>query len=408
MGLYAYQAKTLDGKLVKGEVDANSEVEARVKIRAQRVIPIKVVVKGAARSQGSTDLMTMFGIQPTVKTKDLQVFTRQFATMISSGIPIVQCLDILYHQSTSAPLRETVMKVKANVESGKRLAESLDGFPRVFDRLYVSLVRAGEEAGALDTILSRLAGYIEKAVKLKNKVKGAMWYPVGVLIFSLIIITGLLIFVVPKFEKLFKGVGQELPGPTILVIELSHIVQNYFLYLLVATVLGITLLVRYYNTAEGRRTIDSFVIGIPIFGAVIQKGAIARFSRTFSTMLSCGVGILESLEISARVVGNAVIESSVLRARAGISEGKSITTPLLREKYIPPMLVQMMGVGEATGRLDAMLAKVADFYEEEVDYAVDSMTSILEPLMMVILGGLIAVLVLAMYLPVFNLAGAVG
>lgn len=403
MAAFVYQGKTAQGKIIKGQIDAASENEARVLLRAQRIIPIKVVSKeggpgAVVKAVSGTSLKT--------KPKDLQIFSRQFATMINSGIPIVQALDILYRQTASPGLRACLKQVKEKVEGGQRLSSSIEGYPRIFDRLYVSLVQAGEEGGVLDTILNRLAAYIEKNNKLVGKVKGAMWYPAAIMAVAAMVITGLMVFVIPKFEKIFTSMNQQLPAMTQTVIDLSHFFVNNFIFIVVGVVASIYGLIQYYRSAGGRITIDRIAIRAPIFGPLIQKSAIARFTRTMSTMLGCGVGILESLQICSNVVGNNVIERALLRCRQSISEGKSITQPLAQEPFIPSMVTQMIGVGEATGNLDTMLSKIADFYEEEVDAAVEALTSLMEPLMMVLLGGIIAVLVIAMYLPIFNLAGA--
>jgi type IV pilus assembly protein PilC len=407
MSLFLYQGKTSQGRLIRGQLEASSEMEARVKLRAQRVIPIKVVEKRAKKEGEGFDINNIFKTEPSVKAKDLQIFTRQFATLINSGIPIVQSIDILGAQTSSPALKKVLIKVKANVEGGKRLGESIEGWPLIFDRLYVSLVKAGEEGGVLDVILNRLAAYIEKAGKLKSKIVGAMWYPAGVLIVAGLVVSGLLVFVIPKFETIFANGGQKLPALTQLLIDISHSFKKVFLVLVVSVVVIVYLFKRYYRTEQGRVNIDSILIQAPLFGPLIQKSSVARFTRTMSTMLSSGVAIMDSLEICANVVGNAVVERAIRKAKVAISEGKSITQPLSQEPFIPQMVVQMIGVGETTGTLDTMLGKIADFYEEEVDSAVGALTSVMEPIMMVFLGSIIAVVVIGMYLPIFNLAGAV-
>ncbi len=407
MKSFSYKGKMISGKTISGDLEAANEIEARVKLRAQKIIPIKVSEKGKTSDFGR-EVFEFLGLEPKAKSKDLQVFTRQFATLINSGVPIVQSLDILTQQTTSPVLKKVLQSVKTNVENGKRLGDSMDGWPKVFDRLYMSLVRAGEEGGVLDTILNRLAAYIEKSVKLKNKVVGALWYPAGIMVVAVAVIAVLLVYVIPKFEAIFKSANQELPTPTQIVIEVSHFLQAHLIGMILSLFFSIVALNRFYATKRGRRLFDAIFIQIPIFGTLIQKAGIARFSRTMSTMLSSGVGILDSLEISSNVVGNNVLEVAILRAKTAISEGKSIAQPLSREPFIPPMVSQMIGIGETTGALDTMFGKIADFYEEEVDAAVDAMTSIMEPLMMVILGTIIAGLVIAMYLPIFQLAGAAG
>ncbi|MCC6276544.1 MAG: type II secretion system F family protein [Oligoflexia bacterium] len=409
MKAYVFQGKTSNGRSIKGQIEASSETEARVKLRAQRIIPLKVVEKGSpgATSTGGNSIFAWFGLEPKVKTKELQVFTRQFATMINSGIPIVQAIDLLAGQISDRALKIALGSIRSKLEGGQRLADSMEGWPKIFDRLYVSLVRAGEEGGVLDTILQRLAAYIEKSVKLKGKITGALWYPAGILFVSMIVVTLLLTFVIPKFESLFKGAGRELPALTQMVVNASHFLRDHYIIVL-GTIAGIIFAVkRFYDSKEGRRICDTVFLQIPVMGSLIQKGAIARFTRTMSTMLGCGVGILDALDICSNVVGNYVLEQAILRSKVAIGEGRSITQPLSQEPYIPTMVVQMIGVGEATGTMDTMMGKIADFYEDEVDYAVGALTSIMEPLMMVFLGGIIAVLVIAMYLPIFDLAGSV-
>lgn len=406
MRTFVFHGQNPIGKIINGEIDASNEVEARIKLRAQKINPIKISEKGApsAVQTGSFDVLKRFGVTPKVKAKDLQVFTRQFATMISSGIPIVQSLEILRIQSSSPILREAVFRVKSQVESGKRLADSMESYPTVFNHLYVSMVRAGEEAGALDTILNRLAQYIEKSVKIRNKITGALWYPMLVMLLAFVVMGVILVYVIPKFENLFKSVGAELPLPTQYVIALSHFMVGNMLLILLGLGVLIFSLVRYYATAAGRFQLDMMLLEIPILGDLIQKGSIARFARTLSTMLSSGVGIMDGLDISANVVDNAVMERAIMRAKKGVAEGKTIVQPFMTERSIPPMLTQMIGVGEASGSLDTLLSKAADFYEEEVDYAVESMTSVLGPILVVFLGGLVGMLLIAMYLPIFNLS----
>ncbi len=403
MPMFTYQAKSLDGKLIKGHIDAATDSEARIKLRAQRLIPLKVGMYERRNYFQSLD-----NFRSRVSSKDLQIFTRQFATLVNSGIPIVQSIDILAGATKNAMLAAALKKIKEDIEGGKKLAEAIQQHSRIFDRLYINLLRAGEESGSLDTILERLAAYIEKSVKIKNKVMGALYYPAGILVVAFIVIWVILTFVIPKFEDLFKSSGQEIPWLTQQVVGLSHFLRDYW-YLVFGIIFGtIWFCVSYYRTDAGKAKFDRLFIYAPLFGPLIQKSAIARFSRTFSTMISCGVPILDGLDISARVVGNAVLERTFLAAKDIIAQGKSIVLPLAQEPLVPDMVVQMIGVGEQTGALDTMLGKIADFYEEEVDYAVTALTSMIEPIMMVFLGGIIAVLVVAMYLPIFNLASASG
>lgn len=402
MAKFNFQAKGMGGKTVKGEIDAVSIVEARVKLRSQRLIPVKVTentkIKGPKEPKGGG----------TVDPKELQIFTRQFSTLINSGIPIVQSLAILNGAVQSLNLKAALTKIRADVETGTRLGDALKPFPKIFDNLYVNLVKAGEESGALDGILNRLAVYIEKSVKIRSKVKGAMFYPIAILCVSFLVITGILLFVIPKFEEMFKASNQKLPALTEMVVAASHFVGSYW-YLVFGGAFALGFGAKaYYESPNGKKQCDKVFIRLPFLGDIIQKAAIARFTRTLSTMLSSGVSMIDALDIAGKTIGNSVMEGTVFQAIAVVQEGKSMTVAFSKDPFYPDMVVQMIGVGEQTGALDTMLGKIADFYEEEVDYAVTAMTSILEPLMMVFLGGIIAVLVVAMYLPIFNLAGSVS
>ncbi len=402
MPVYVFQAKIPGGKVVKGEVNAASETEARVKIRAQNLVPVRLVVKGQKAASNAAG-----GFSGSVSSKDLQVMTRQFATLINSGIPVVQSLEILSDGSKNQLLKKTLRKIRDDISQGRRLGEAMTPHRKVFDKLYVNLVKAGEEGGILDTILNRLAIYIEKAEKIKSKIKGAMFYPIGVLFVSAIVISVIMVFVIPKFEELFKSSGRELPGLTQLVIEMSQFCRDYWYMMIGGVIAAVFAFKQFYSTPSGKAFMDEIFIRMPIVGNIIQKSEVARFSRTLSTLLSSGVALLDALDIAAESVGNAVVERTIKQAKAVISEGKSIVIPFSKNPYMPDMVVQMIGVGEQTGSLDSMLAKVADFYEEEVDYAVGAATTMIEPLMMVFLGGTIAFLVIAMYLPIFDLANTV-
>ncbi len=397
MPTYSFEAKIPGGKTIKGQVNAPTEVEARVKLRAQKLIPVRIFIKGQKDNSNKQ--------AGKVKGKELQAFTRQFATLINSGIPVVQGLEILSDGIANPNLKLALDKTKAQISQGRKLADAMSDHPKVFDKLFVNLVKAGEEGGVLDTILERLAIYIEKAEKIKNKVKGAMFYPISIVVVAALVVTAILYFVIPQFESLFAEAGQELPELTQMVIAISHFLRDYWYILFGSIFAALFVLRQYYATVSGKYNIDFFLIKSPIIGNVIQKSEIARFSRTLSTLLASGVALLNSLEISANAVGNAVIEKTLKECKGVIAEGKSIVTPLAKNPYIPDMVVQMIGVGEQTGALDIMLEKIADFYEEEVDYAVSSATTLIEPIMMVVLGGIIAFIVVAMYLPVFNLAG---
>ncbi len=404
MPTYVFQAKTPDGKFVKGELEAASEAEARVKLRAQKMVPLQVVGKGLEKKPAAGAGL----LKDSVSPKDLQVFTRQFAVLVSAGVPIVQSLEAMITGSRSAAMGRAVEKVVDEIEKGRRLADSMALVPDVFDRMYVNLVRAGEEGGVLDSVLNRLAEYIEKSVALRGKILGALWYPAAVLVVAFGVIAGIMIFVIPSFVDLFKNAGQELPALTKMVMALSQaFVTNWFF--ICAAVIGIPFgLISYYKTADGKKTLDPIMIELPVFGTLIQRGAIARMSRTLATLLSAGVRILDSLDIASATAGNYVIEKAIIDARESVSRGKSLTEPLRQVRHIPTMVVQMIAVGESTGNLDTMLGKIADFYEAEVEAAAEALTSLIEPLLMVFLGGIIAVIVIAMYLPIFNMASVVA
>src|SRR5436305_2775775 len=400
MPVWVWEGKTKTGEVRRGEVEAPDEASVQQRLRAMALANVKIKKKPM---QLSFKLPGIGGISQ----KDLVIFTRQFATMIDAGLPLVQCLDILASQLDNMAFREVLSKVKAKVESGSTLADALGDHPKVFDTLYVQLVAAGEIGGILDTILNRLAQYIEKNEKLKSKVKGAMVYPVVVLVVAVGVTAVLLLKVTPVFEKMFKDFGGAMPAPTQIVIDLSKWLQNYIGYLvafIIAAVIGFRAWVTW---PKGRVQWDSFVIRTPIFGPLVRKVAVARFTRTLGTMLSSGVPILDALEVVAKTAGNAVVEKAIRYTREKIAEGKTIVQPLAETNVFPPMVVQMIGVGEATGAMDQMLTKIADFYDDEVDAAVAALTSLIEPVMMVFLGGVVGGFLVAMYLPIFSIAGAV-
>ena len=404
MPKYVFEAKGPNGKGFRGEIEAGSENEARVKLRAQRLMPTKIVATaGQVKKAGGGG----FGAGK-VSSKDLQIFTRQLSTLLSSGVPIMQSMETLADGSRSPGLTFALKDIADQVSKGKRFGEALAGHPKIFDRFYVNMVIAGEESGNLDQILNRLAVYIEKSVKIQGKIKGAMAYPAAIIAIAFLVVTGLLVFVIPKFKDLFTSSGQELPALTKLVVAMSEFVQAQW-YVLIGGIFAIFYSFNTYRKTEaGKQALDAILIDVPFMGDLMKKGAVARFTRTLSTLLGSGVGIMEALDIASKVVGNYVIERAILRAKDAITEGKSLTVPLGKEKYIPHMVTQMIGVGEQTGALDVMLGKVADFYEDEVDVAVGALTSVLEPMMMVVLGGIVAFFVIAMYLPIFNMASGAG
>lgn len=399
MAVYVWEGRTRQGTIKKGIMEAANDQAVMAQLRAQMILPLSVKAK-------PKDLLEFVPwLQKGVSIRDLVVFTRQFATMIDAGLPLVQCLDILAEQQPNKKFKEVLKQVKADVEQGSTFADALAKHKKPFDDLYVNLVRAGEIGGILDTILNRLAIHLEKADALRRKVKGAMVYPISVMVVAIGVLVLLLVKVIPVFEKMFNDFGGALPGPTQMVVNISHFMQHYiafFLVGLVATAMAF---------AQARARIPSFryqtdaiFLKLPIFGPLLRKVAVARFSRTMGTMLASGVPILDALDIVARTAGNKVIEASLLKTRVAISEGKTIAEPLQETGVFPSMVVQMINVGEQTGAMDTMLGKIADFYDDEVDAAVEALTSLLEPLMMVFLGGSVGSILIAMYLPIFKIA----
>ncbi len=397
---FVWEGKTRTGEVKKGEMEASDADQVHSRLRQMQITPSKVKKKPA---QLSFKLPGVGG----VSKKDLVVFTRQFSTMIDAGLPLVQCMDILASQSANPTFRDVLFKVKAKVEQGSTFADALKDHPKVFDELYVQLVAAGEIGGILDTILNRLGQYIEKAQKLKSKVKGAMVYPIIVLTVAVGITIVLLLFVTPVFAKMFKDFGSALPAPTQFVVDLSAWLQHNGIYLLISVIAAVFGFRAFHRNPKGREMWDAFVLKTPLFGPVVRKTAVARFCRTLGTMISSGVPILDALEVTAKTAGNRTVEHAIRHARTQIAEGKTITQPLAETQVFPSMVVQMIGVGEATGAMDAMLSKIADFYDEEVDASVGALTSAIEPIMLVFLGGVVGGFLIAMYLPIFMLAGAV-
>lgn len=394
---YTWTAKTRTGEEKTGEMEAADAESVNARIRQMGMQPVKVKKKPAEIN------IKIPGLGGVTK-KDLVVFTRQFSTMIDAGLPLVQGLDILAAQMDNPEFRKVLKQVKEKVETGSTFADALSEHPKVFDTLYVQLVRAGELGGILDTILQRLAGYIEKAEKLKSKVKGAMTYPSIVLVVAIGCVAILLLFVTPTFEKMFKDFGGTMPGPTQMIIDLSHWLQKWIGWMILGTIVFVIAFVQVIKTKKGRSIFDKTMLALPILGPVLRKVAVARFTRTLGTMMSSGVPILDSLEVTSRTAGNTVVEGAVRFVRDKISEGRTIAEPLAQTRVFPPMVVQMIGVGEATGAMDTMLNKIADFYDEEVDNAVAALTAMIEPFMMVFLGGIVGFFLIAMYLPIFSMA----
>ena len=401
MPVYRWSGVNRAGKKVKGEMEAPDEEAVRLVLRRQRIEPTKV-------KQAPKDIFENVSfLKPKITEKDIVLFTRQFATMIDAGLPLVQCLDILANQTDNRTFKQMLKQIKSDVESGSTFADALKKHPKTFDELFVNLIAAGEVGGILDTILNRLAAYIEKAMKLKKKVKGAMVYPSVVLVVAVAVVAVLLLFVIPIFKKMFEDMGGGLPAPTQIVIDISEWVQSYILFIVAVVVAFFIAFNRFYATRKGRALMDDLILRVPVIGDLIRKVAVARFTRTLGTMIQSGVPLLDGLDIVARTAGNKTVEAAILKTRASIAEGRTIADPLSESGVFPSMVVQMIAVGESTGALVAMLTKIADFYDEEVDAAVEALTSLIEPFLMIFLGGTIGGLVIAMYLPIFKLAGTV-
>jgi len=404
MPIYRWQGVSPKGEALKGEMEATSREAVIIRLRTQRIQPDPSRIKEKGKGLDYEIPMPTFG--SPVKARDVVVFTRQFATMIDAGLPIVQCLQILAAQTDSAPFRKVISAIKDDVESGMTLAEAFRKHPKVFTDLYTSMVQAGEIGGILDTILTRLAAYLEKAAKLKSKIKGAMIYPSCIVAAAVIVTAVLLIWVIPVFAEVFESFGHSLPAPTQFVINLSNFTIEHIWYLMAVPIVAGFALRYAYKTPAGRLWIDRGLLRVPIFGQLIRKSAVARFTRTLGTLVSSGVPILDALAITARTAGNKVVEQAIMMARTSISTGRTIAEPLVESKVFPPMVCQMISVGETTGALDSMLQKIADFYEDEVDNTVANLMSLLEPAVILFLGVVIGGLVISMYLPIFRL-GAV-
>ena len=400
MATFAYTGRARGGQTVNGEfmadtVDAAVQALRREQILVTQITPVKEkAAKGPGRLRSKS-----------VSAKDLAVFTRQFSVMIGAGLPLVQCLEILGTQAEDKNFGAVILATRGDVEAGASLADAMKKHSKAFDSLFTNMIAAGEAGGILDAILKRLATYIEKNVKLKGQVKSAMIYPSAVIIIATVVVTAILWKVIPTFATLFAGLGADLPLPTRIVIALSNALVRYMPIIIVAVIAAVFGIRAYYATEGGRRVIDRFMLSLPILGLLLRKIAVARFCRTLSTLLSSGVSILEALDITARTAGNAIIEDGIQTTRKAIERGETVAGPLKQTGVFPPMVVQMIGVGEATGALDTMLSKIADFYEEEVDVAVAGLLTLLEPVMIALLGGVVGGIVIAMYLPIFSLIG---
>jgi len=397
MSVFVWEGKLANGGIKKGEIEATDKAAAALILKRQRIIPTKLKSK-------SKDI-SLF--EKKVKTKEIVIFTRQFSTMINAGLPLVQCLDILSSQQPNPSFKKVTSQIKVDVEAGSTFADALSKHPKIFDSLYVNLVAAGEVGGVLDTVLNRLAVYMEKNESLKNKVKGAMTYPIIVLCVAFGVVAILMIFVIPTFSDMFKQFGSALPGPTQFIVNLSSFFRKFW-WAMIGFIVALIFGFKWIRTQEkGRFYTDKMMLRLPVFGPLIRKVAVAKFTRTLGTMISSGVPIMDGLEITSKTAGNMIIENAIRAVRTAIGEGRTMSEPLEQTGLFPGMVVQMIAVGEATGAMDQMLGKIADFYDEEVDTAVEALTSALEPMLMVFLGGIIGFVVVAMYLPIFKMASAI-
>ncbi|HPW54968.1 MAG: type II secretion system F family protein [Thermoanaerobaculaceae bacterium] len=400
MPSFEWKGRDRAGRPQSGVLVADTKDAALAVLRRQQVVPITVKEKGKE--------IALPKVRGGVSDKALAVFTRQFSVMIDAGLPLVQCLQILGEQQENKAFQHIILQVREDVETGSSLANALKKHPQAFSDLYVNMVAAGEAGGILDTILQRLATYIEKAARLKAQVKSAMIYPVTVIAIAILVVYVILWKVIPVFASLFESLGASLPLPTRVVVELSNFVGRFWWLIAILVVAGIVAVRQYYKTPQGKLVIDNLMLKAPVLGMVLRKIAVARFCRTLGTLLSAGVPVLESLEITARTSGNAVIERAILEVRKQVEEGKALAEPLKATNQFPPMVVQMIGVGEATGAMDTMLSKIAEFYEDEVDTAVAGMMKLIEPVMIFFLGVVIGGIVIAMYLPMFDLISKIG
>lgn len=396
MPTYEWYGRTVSGMTQRGVMRAESELALRLSLRKDGIILIKATERAEKKAE-------KYDPKAKIDIMKVVVFTRQLSTMITSGLPLIQSLEILSNQIEDKNLRGIVREVKTKIEEGSSFADALRDYPQCFDTLYVNMVRAGEEAGMIDTVLNRLATYMEKVAKLKKKVKSALIYPASIVVVAIAVVLILLVFVIPVFERMFKDMGATLPAPTQFVVNLSKMIKTYILHIFAFLTLLFFGFKKYYSTETGRRKIDSLILRLPLFGVLAIKSAVARVARTLATLLSSGVPILESLSIVAGVSGNKIVEEAMIEAKAQITQGKSMSEPLSESGVFPPMVVHMVRVGEQTGALDSMLNKIADFYEDDVDNMVSNLMTLMEPMIMVFLGVVLGGLIISMYLPIFQL-----
>ncbi len=403
MATFAYTGRTRGGETVNGERVADNAEAVVAALRREQVLVTRIgPVKGKAAAKG-VETAKRSRVGRRVKAKNLAVFTRQFSVMIDAGLPLVQCLEILGNQEEDKAFAKIILETRGDVEAGATLADAMKKRPNAFDALFTNMVAAGEAGGILDTILKRLSIYIEKNVKLKGQVKSAMVYPIAIMVMAALVVAVILWKVIPTFAAMFAGLGADLPLPTVVVITLSNYLVKYF-YLVLGVCVGTPFVMRqYYATAAGQRMIDALLLKSPVLGMILRKIAVARFCRTLATLISSGVPILDGLEITAKTAGNVIIQEAIMTTRKSIERGETISAPLKETSVFPAMVTQMIGVGEATGALDTMLSKIADFYEEEVDTAVAGLLTLLEPIMIGVLGIVVGGIVIAMYMPIFSM-----
>lgn len=400
--IFEWKGKNPKGRKVKGEMEAETSDQIKQSLLRRKITPTLV------RKKPKDLFENVKFLQPKVKESDVIIFARQFSTMIDAGLPLLQCLDILYSQQDNPTFKKNLKKIKESVESGETFADALKKFPKIFNELFINMVAAGEAGGILDVILNRLSAYMEKMAKLKRQVKGAMTYPIITMIVAVIVVAIILVFVIPVFSEMFADFGSSLPTPTLIVVAMSNFTIHNIGYIIGGIMAVAFALRRIYANPKGRIFMDELFLRLPVVGLLIRKVAVAKFTRTASTMLSSGVSILEVLDIVAKTSGNKIVEFAIQDVKSGISEGRSMADPLLESGVFPSMVCSMIAVGESTGALDTMMGKIADFYDDEVDQAVKNLTDMIEPFMLVFLGVVVGGLVISMYLPIFKMAGAIS
>jgi type IV pilus assembly protein PilC len=405
MPIYKYVAKNLNGNARHGEIEGTDLEDAKRRLRQQKLVPLKLQILGN-QSKVKKSRSSGFYLSETVGTKELQIFTRQFSTLISSGIPVVEALGVIAQGSTIPVLKKVLLSAQKSIEGGKGLGDSFAQFPGVFDGFYCNMIKAGESSGALDVILGRMSVYLEKNQKLRNQIRSAMMYPAMVILTSIVVVNLILIFIIPKFEEMYKQSNSELPQLTQMVIGLSKSLQDNWPLYVFSLVVGVFLFQIYRRTPQGKKNVEEVLMRLPVIGDIYVKSGVTRFAQTMATLLSSGVPLLEAIDVGAKTIDNAVLERSLEKCRESVAMGKGFSQPLSKISHFPKMVSQMIAIGEQTGALDAMLAKVGDFYEDELDNAIKGMMSLIEPILLVGIGGIIAFLVLAMYLPIFGMAEA--